>query len=735
MNLQKTFLFSSIFLVMIFLVIFILKIHRPTASKENAELLIPQERNVTQEISPSLSKKDLQNSPKTPDSLDDTSASRTDIFPSEAAHIQEIKELLPTKDITPSEKITPSEEMDFPTESSPMTENILFSENNLELKTGSVSESNHPETLSLKELSPATEENIPSDILAGQEKELLLQEISVGEEGSGKAQEEKETPDSEIILPPKENLSVKFPETDGEITKTDVNLLLNQTPQIKNAPAGSHVASGSAEILEMKDGCPEGYRPSQRNYGKEPFDPIKENGDFFVGWPKPDVTLVFTGRLNGYMEPCGCAGLDRMNGGLSRRATFLNLLRQQGWNPVVMDTGGISVGFSQQARMKYQTTVNMFREMNYDAITLGTSDLNFPAGDILSEISTPAKNGNMFLSANVGIFAMDSQTLPPMKIIERNGIKIGIIGVLGDEEIANIRNDEIVYHRSVDSLKKIVPTLKKSCDFLVLLAHATDAESRTYAKELPEIDIIVTSSGPPVPPSSLEVLPETKQYYITIGEKGTHLITLGIYRDNEHPVRYQRVALDSRYKPSPKFMDLMALYQEQLKHSGLKGLGIRPLPNPYTTSHGDYVGSARCESCHEEVYIKWQKSRHGKAWRPLRDAVPARTSDPECVVCHVVGWNIEHMIPYQTGYLNEKDTPHLRNVGCETCHGPGSKHIAAELGNNTAEQEQYREAARISLENAKKNICVTCHDLDNSPNFDFELYWKCIEHKENTEEE
>ena len=45
---------------------------------------------------------------------------------------------------------------------------------------------------------------------------------------------------------------------------------------------------------------------------REPYDVYKENGQYFVDWEKPDVALVFTGMTNGYIEPCGCAGMDRM---------------------------------------------------------------------------------------------------------------------------------------------------------------------------------------------------------------------------------------------------------------------------------------------------------------------------------------------------------------------------------------------------------------------------------------
>ena len=194
--------------------------------------------------------------------------------------------------------------------------------------------------------------------------------------------------------------------------------------------------------------------------------------------------------------------------------------------------------------------------------------------------------------------------------------------------------------------------------------------------------------------------------------------------------RYQRVPLDSRYANSRDVMLLMEAYQEQLKQLGLEGLGIREVPHPQKDLLGEFVGSAKCESCHEPSYQVWRKSAHAKAWPTLVDLQPPRNFDPECISCHVVGWDPQHYFPYQSGFLSEAKTPHLVGVGCESCHGPGENHVKAEMGSDAELQKKLRQAVVVTIEESKKRQCYTCHDLDNSPDFDFDSYWPDIEHSE-----
>jgi hypothetical protein len=153
--------------------------------------------------------------------------------------------------------------------------------------------------------------------------------------------------------------------------------------------------------------------------------------------------------------------------------------------------------------------------------------------------------------------------------------------------------------------------------------------------------------------------------------------------------------------------------------------------------NAEYVGSEKCKRCHEHSYDVWKKSAHSHAFDALVNAKrpTLRQFDGECVVCHVVGFGINK------GYVDEATTPHLKHVGCENCHGPGSVHVKAmaagqpnppgmaelmnpfrEPPNETAEAKQKR-MGRLA------DSCQKCHDTDNDVHWNIKK-WDKIVHKE-----
>ena len=465
-----------------------------------------------------------------------------------------------------------------------------------------------------------------------------------------------------------------------------------------------------------------------------PFDPIAENGEIFVDWQKPRVALLISGRQDGYLEPCGCAGLNRMKGGLTRRHSLFKELKADGWPVVGIDCGGLVKGSGRQAELKFHLSVDAMQEMGYQAIALGKSELRLPAGELLSRVASSDDAPSPFLSANVAIFGFATGMTTDHRIVEAGGVRIGITAILGELWQREISTTDVEVAAPGLKLREILPKMKERSDLLVLLAHATMEESRVIAREFPEFDVVVTGGGDPEPPKDCEMVGNTR--LIEVGEKGMNAIVLGIYDGGK--ILYQRVPLDSRFEDSRDMKEFMRQYQQQLKADGLAGLGLvkpdTPLtPHPQAKELGRFVGSKKCESCHEPSYEVWKKTGHADAWKTLAELEVPRTHDPECISCHVIGWHPTEYFPYDSGFLSEAETPKMIDVGCENCHGPGEKHVEAEMGSDLELQKKLQKAMVVTKEQAqhdKNRWCLNCHDLDNSPDFNFEEYWPNVEHSE-----
>lgn len=538
-------------------------------------------------------------------------------------------------------------------------------------------------------------------------------------------------PTQESIDPPESAAPLVAEES--EVKGRDVSA---EEPVVSDKPNPLRDTSTPAAAEDQESNPPKDLAPATANKprtGKHSgiaFDPIKENGKIFEGWPKPKVAFIITGMEAGYLEPCGCAGLDRMKGGMGRRYSLFQQLRNDSWPVVGLDVGGLAHGFGRQAELKFQTLVEGKRQMGYDAIAFGAEDLRLPAGELVAVAAGVDGKPSPFLAANVGLFGFDADITPKSRIIEAGGMKIGVTAVLGKTYQKEINNPEIEMVDPEAVLEKIVPELKAKTDYLVLLAHATMEESVALGKKFSDFNVVVTSDGQPEPPALPETIEGTKTLLITVGYKGMNAIVLGLFDDADEPFRYQRVPLDSRFPGTPEMKRLMAGYQDQLKIIGFAGLGLRAVPHPLLETNGRFIGSQKCESCHEKSYSIWKKSGHGRAYDTLAKLDPPRDFDPECLSCHVIGWHPTKFFPYETGYESREKTPHLINTGCEDCHGPGEKHMAAEIGANKELQEKLRKAMVITKAESKKQQCATCHDLDNSPDFDFDAYWPFVEHYE-----
>ena len=461
----------------------------------------------------------------------------------------------------------------------------------------------------------------------------------------------------------------------------------------------------------------------------------ERNGPIFTDWPAARAVLVITGELDGYIEPCGCTGKENQKGGLSRRQNFLRAIEEAGWPLVAVDVGNQVKRFGRQTEAKFQSIVDGLRAMKVAAVGFGPGDLRLPAEELVAAVAAVGDQPTPFVSANVGLLGLDAGITPKFRVVEAGGLKIGITSVLGDQELARIKNADVEFAPAGAALATVAAELAKAgCDHQVLLAFATPDETKALAAKHPQFDIVVTAGGADEPPLELPTLPGGAKL-VELGHKGMFAVAIGFFTAKDKPVRTQRVPLDARWGESKDMIDLLGTYQQKLETLGLDGLGLVPIRHP---TGRRFAGSEACAECHQHAYDIWKETPHATALTTLEEQKPRRDGDPECLSCHVTGWAPQRFEPFEGGFTGMKTSPQLAHQGCENCHGPAAAHTAVERGDvraSEAERDRLRQELVLTLatpEGKQKavNNCLECHDLDNSPQFDFDEYWPQVEHND-----
>ena len=131
-----------------------------------------------------------------------------------------------------------------------------------------------------------------------------------------------------------------------------------------------------------------------------------------------------------------------------------------------------------------------------------------------------------------------------------------------------------------------------------------------------------------------------------------------------------------------------------------------PVPQP-PPGAPCFVGNRVCGECHdhEQSWTFWKGTSHAKAWAELVRVGKQWSHD--CIRCHVTGYG-------EAGGSAMGHVEGLVDVGCETCHGPGSSH--------SKEPKQVHTPIPVPDE----RLCKTCHTPERSDTFQFDAYLRDI---------
>ena len=221
----------------------------------------------------------------------------------------------------------------------------------------------------------------------------------------------------------------------------------------------------------------------------------------YLQLPSNNITIMYTSNLRGQIKPFVGSVSDRQYdqvGGLAFIKGFLKkIAKPYNINPdnvIILDTGDALFGTAEATLTMGEMPLRLMNKLGYDAMAVGNLEFEFG----FEALKNFAKSNHVpMLACNYkDSTSPDNEIFKPGIIVEKGGIKLGVIG-LGQDEIArNTRSDNIINLEVTDmetSVHNTAVSLKeKGAEIIVLLSHHPGiTKIKNLSQVFPDVDIII----------------------------------------------------------------------------------------------------------------------------------------------------------------------------------------------------------------------------------------------------
>jgi len=205
----------------------------------------------------------------------------------------------------------------------------------------------------------------------------------------------------------------------------------------------------------------------------------------------PKLVILHTNDTHSHMDP-----LRDGTGGIIERAAFVDSVRKaEGAGKVLLlHAGDFNQGTTYYSQLHGELEVNMVNAMKYDAVALGNHEFDDGIENLterVRRIECPVVCANLDLSS----FEL-GKYVTPYTIINRGGMKIGIIGLEADIStcVAKPISSRIPQLDAVEVVNKWSDFLhnEEKCDMVILLSHyGYEPDDQEIMPKLRGIDLVV----------------------------------------------------------------------------------------------------------------------------------------------------------------------------------------------------------------------------------------------------
>lgn len=316
------------------------------------------------------------------------------------------------------------------------------------------------------------------------------------------------------------------------------------------------------------------------------------------------VTLIHSNDTHGVYKPLKIKVEDalRLVGGMRAASHYLNMLRKNEKNLILIDAGDVMTG-TWAAQMEYKgavggVMVEFLNLLNYDIWAPGNHLFDQGQSNVrkLLNLAKPEV-------INANIIYQDSGELffnKPYFIIERAGLRIGLIAVMEENFLLEVQREatkNLNVLPIMPTLRKYIPVLDQTTDVIVVLVHSRFETGVEVALNIPDIDVVlVASEDGRFEQINGVLVKSTYGHQRTLG-----YMKLEIKEDRVMSYDQDLIWLwaDQDIIPSPEITDMVAKVDESIKKDFLKNIGHAKLDltrqgNPVESPMGNLITDAMC---------------------------------------------------------------------------------------------------------------------------------------------
>ncbi|MHA6261289.1 bifunctional metallophosphatase/5'-nucleotidase [Sporosarcina sp. CAU 1771] len=371
------------------------------------------------------------------------------------------------------------------------------------------------------------------------------------------------------------------------------------------------------------------------------------------------ITILFTHDLHDNYLPFEVRrGQERLTvGGYARLHSAIKEQREIDPDALLVDAGDYAMGtLFQTIYASHSPGLRLMGHMGYDATTLGNHEFDFRAEGLAASLQSAKASGDKLpyivasntsfpeeengkLASNLRTLkeAMEDYEVLDHLIIERKGVRIGIIGLMGEEADSNAPMAGVKFEDAIESAKSTATMLKndENVDLIIAISHSgtsddpAKSEDELLAKKVPDIDVIVSGHSHTLLEEPILV---GKTIIGSTGEYGENLGVLTLLKDDKENWEldeYKLVAIDESFEEEPTTAKLIEDYRQVVQENYLDRFGMEfdevlaysPFDFTAFVDFGVYQEEEPLGNLIGDSFIHTVREIEGDAYEPIAAAV------------------------------------------------------------------------------------------------------------------